>query len=92
MYSSLKSVLDRAVKQASEGKGKERHATDEPFENQPMPTVARWQQSSDGPIFQAVKKLVESKRLTKKASRIEELLGAIVYVAMAVIQEERSSK
>jgi hypothetical protein len=92
MYSSLKSVLERAIKQASEGKGKERHATDELFENQPGPTIAKWQGSPDGPVFQAIKKLVESKRLTKKSSRIEEMLGAIVYVAIAVIQEERSSK
>jgi hypothetical protein len=82
-YDSLADVLRRAFEQASGGKGKERHATDLPFDQQPMQTLA----SLYGPGFllgQAAKKSQESQRLPAGRD-VAELLGAINYLAGAVI-------
>ena len=82
-YQSLKSVFDEAMKQASEGKGKERHADDcSPFEKQTICWIER--QGLDFARGQAVKKIVESMRLEPRAA-IEELLGAMNYIAACVI-------
>lgn len=82
-YYSLAAVLQRAFKQASEGKGKERHANQLPFDQQPMQTIAR----AHGVGFltgQASKKAEESHGLPHDM-QIAELLGAINYLAGAVI-------
>lgn len=83
-YSSLQKVLDAALSQAKDGKGKERHATiGELFENQPICEIGR----RVGPGYQlgqAVKKIYESQRLPKEEA-VAELLGAINYLAAAVI-------
>lgn len=83
-YESLKNVLDRAFEQASHGKGKERHAeADEPFERQIICEVTR-RAGLGYPLGQAVKKVYESQRLGGDRG-IAELLGAINYIAAAVI-------
>lgn len=83
-YYSLAAVFERAFKQASEGKGKERHAGDGiPFDQQPMQTIAR----AHGVGFltgQASKKAEEAHGLPHSA-KIAELLGAMVYLAGAVV-------
>lgn len=80
-YKVLKDVLDKALKQASEGKGKERHATDNPFQDQPICVIT--QQVGQGyPLGQAIKKLIESQRLPQDMARAE-MLGAINYIAAA---------
>ncbi len=82
-YYSLAAVLQRAFKQASEGKGKERHANALPFDQQPMQTIA----AAHGVGFltgQASKKAEESHGLPHNM-QIAELLGAINYLAGAVI-------
>jgi hypothetical protein len=82
-YRSLHGVLQEALEQASEGKGKERHATDgEAFENQPICEIAR--RLDGGPLYQAVKKIYESKRLPGEAG-VRELLGAINYIGAEII-------
>jgi DNA repair ATPase RecN len=82
-YESLREILAEALKQASEGKGKERHAMDgEPFEKQPICEIAR--RLGGGDLFQAVKKIYESVRLPKEAA-VRELLGAINYIAAEII-------
>ena len=89
-YSSLKKVLDEALLQASEGKGKERHASDgEAFEDQPICEIAR--RLDGGPLYQVVKKVYESVRLPGEAG-VRELLGAINYIAAEIIlRRERSN-
>lgn len=86
-YKSLKEVLDRALDQAANGKGKERHANNDAFEDQVMCYLAS-QLGPAGPIFQACKKAIEANRLPHPAS-VNELLGAINYLAGAVIEIER---
>lgn len=86
-YESLRDVLDRAFAQAASGKGHERHAVDKPFDQQPMQELI----SLYGVGFalgQAAKKAQESQRLPAGRD-VAELLGAINYLAGAVIALER---
>lgn len=83
LYKSLSDILDEALLQASEGKGKERHASEgEAFEDQPICEIAR--RLGGGDLFQAVKKIYESVRLPGEAG-VRELLGAINYIAAEII-------
>jgi hypothetical protein len=84
-YHALWLVLDEAYKQASEGKGKERHSQGEPFEEQPMQAISKLVGSSAGMEFQAIKKIQESTRMAETDRRIHELLGAINYIAGTII-------
>lgn len=89
-YAELKRVLHYAVLQASDGKGKERHACGEPFERQKICRIAR----SVGlgfPLGQALKKAEEAERLEPGAA-MRELLGAINYLAAAYLVIEERSK
>ena len=84
-YKRLRVVLDRAYDQASRGKGRERHANGEPFEDQLIVKLGQFLgHSTDGNVFQACKKAIESKRLPRDRA-VAELLGAINYLAGAVI-------
>lgn len=89
-YQSLANVLQRAYDQAAHGKGKERHAQNLPFTQQPMQSISRLLGSHDGLLYQAVKKIQESQRLDPDAA-IRELLGAINYIAGAVIYREMTT-
>lgn len=85
-YESLALVLSRAFAQAASGKGKERHAQGEPFTEQVMQQGA--QRFGVGSLlFQAFKKSEESQRLPHDRA-VAELLGAINYLAGAVIAME----
>lgn len=89
-YDGLARVFARAFNQASNGKGMERHGgAGVPFENQPMTVINAMLGSTDGFIYQAIKKSVESKRLPSQRA-VAELLGAINYLAGAVLALERS--
>ena len=82
-YISLRYVLELAVDQAANGKGKERHANGEPFDQQKICKISR----AVGVGFalgQALKKAEESVRLDKDAG-LREILGAINYLAAAYI-------
>ena len=86
-YASLSNVLRRAYDQASSGKGQERHGQDLQFTKQPMQLI----QDLCGEGFalgQAMKKMQESQRLPHDAA-IRELLGAINYIAGAIIHKEK---
>jgi len=85
-YESLAKELSEAYTQASNGKGKERHADGSSFEQQKICVISRWVSGSPaaGPLFQAVKKAVESARLSPEAA-LREIDGAIVYLAAAKI-------
>lgn len=86
-YESLAAVLQRALDQAQCGKGSERHATGLPFDQQPMQLISKLVGSADGLVYQAIKKAQESQRLPEGRD-IAELLGAINYLAGAVIYKE----
>jgi DNA repair ATPase RecN len=88
-YESLSEVLDAAYKQASAGKGKERHAGNGlSFLDQPMQTISKTLNTSDGLAFQAIKKVTEAKSMETFAQKERELLGAIVYTAGIIIYEK----
>ena len=86
-YESLADVLQRALDQAQCGKGAERHATGLPFDQQPMQSISKLVGSADGLVYQAIKKAQESQRLPEGRD-IAELLGAINYLAGAIIYKE----
>lgn len=88
-YSSLQKVLEAAQAQAESGKGHERHASDEAFEDQPIQWIEKHFKSFQ--LGQAVKKMHESQRLDKDAA-IKELLGAINYLAARVIYLEGGAR
>jgi hypothetical protein len=91
-YGRLRGVFEAAIDQASNGKGKERHANDdEPFEDQQIVEIAKRLSGNiaAGPLQQVVKKVYESGRLTKE-NAIKELLGAQNYLAAAIIVYEDS--
>lgn len=86
-YLKLANVLDMAYNQAANGKGKERHASDkEAFEDQPICEITR-RVGMGYPLGQSMKKTQESLRFEEPQRRIAELLGAINYLAAAVIIE-----
>jgi hypothetical protein len=83
-YESLVQVYQDAVIQASKGKGRERHAVEgEAYEDQIICEVAR-RVGLGYPLGQAVKKIYESQRIGGERG-VAELLGALNYVAAAVI-------
>lgn len=83
-YESLAGVLRSAYLQAAAGKGAERHASGEPFHDQPICAINRLHGSIDGALFQAAKKAHEARRLPTNAA-LRELYGAINYLAAAAI-------
>ena len=87
-YDRLSGILQRAYNQAAIGKGAERHANELPFDQQPMQKVI----SLYGIGFalgQAAKKMQEAQRMDTDPA-INELLGAINYIAGAIIALEDS--
>ena len=82
-YESLGHVLQMAVDQAANGKGKERHACGEPFDQQKICRISRFLGVGFA-LGQAEKKIEESVRLDGEAGQAE-LLGAINYVAAGLI-------
>ncbi len=88
-YECLANVLQMAYNQAAVGKGVERHAAvGEPFADQVM-QVGAAKFGTGALLFQAFKKSEESQRLPHDRA-VNELLGAIVYLAGAVIALEKA--
>ena len=81
-YKRLEDVLKSALEQASSGKGLERHADNQSYEEQPIMWIEKYFKSYQ--LGQAVKKMHESQRLSKDMA-IEELKGAINYIAARII-------
>lgn len=86
-YESLAAVLIRAHAQAAEGKGAQRHAQGQPFDQQPMQQLIRLYGVGFA-LGQAAKKAQEAQRLPTVERQVAELLGAINYLAGAVIALE----
>jgi hypothetical protein len=83
-YLLLWNTLRDAWEQAANGKGKERHQkADEPFEDQPICAFAR-RVGLGYPLGQAMKKIDEASRMESELA-VREILGAINYLAAAVI-------
>lgn len=89
-YTSLFDVLDRALSQAVTGKGAERHGNGLPFEEQPMQTICTMLGTNHFALGQAIKKIVESSKMDKDKA-VHELLGAINYVAGAIVWLENNN-
>lgn len=81
-----------ALEQAAYGKGRERHANDLPFVEQPILTMARMLDSDAGLAQQVIKKTIEARTLPTKAARISELRGTLVYAAAMILFEEMYGK
>jgi hypothetical protein len=82
-YDLLQSVLMDAYEQAASGKGADRHGFGLNFEDQDMIEVTN-RVGLGFPLGQAIKKLSEGKRLDRAKAK-KEFLGAIVYIAGAII-------
>ena len=85
-FHALRDVFIQAEAHART-KGNERHALtpDQPFVKQPICELTR-QLGLGFPLGQAVKKVLESQQLERYPARAKaELLGAINYIAAAVI-------
>jgi len=85
-YDTLALELQFALDQAKSGKGKERHADDEPFENQKICVITRWVKNSIAAplLYQVIKKAAESARMEPEHA-LHELDGVINYAAAAKI-------
>lgn len=86
-YEGLAGVLQDALEQAAFGKGKERHANDKPFDEQPIAEISRMV-GLGFPLGQAAKKGQEAVGMASRGQREaarNELLGAIVYLSAAVM-------
>jgi hypothetical protein len=82
-YYDLFIVLQKALYQAQDGKGAERHGNGLSFTEQPALTITR-AVGLGFPLGQAMKKIQESQRMDPDAAK-RELLGAINYLAAAVL-------
>ena len=90
-YEPLANVLQRAYDQAAMGKGVERHGQGQPFVQQPMQHLIALHGCGFA-IGQSAKKAGEAQRMLTRsgdvAPAVRELLGAIVYLAGAVVALE----
>lgn len=101
-FESLFNILKEAHDQAAFGKGKERHGQGLPYAAQPMQTISFMLRGSQGLLWQAMKKIQEANgklddaRVSGDREEIgnakrfarRELLGAINYLAGALIYED----
>jgi hypothetical protein len=86
-YEKLAEVLQEALDQAQSGKGKERHANNEPFEEQQICQGAR-KHGLGAMSYQVEKKINEARRLFDLFGPEEakpDILGAINYAAAMLI-------
>ncbi len=93
-YLSLQKALNAALDQAINGKGRERHGSDLSFDEQPMLAISRVV-GIGFPLGQVCKKVQEAARLVARDEPDRaraELLGAINYLAGAVVLLEEMSK
>lgn len=83
-YESLHRILMLALDQAQNGKGMERHADGNRFENQPICVIGRRKGYgfTEGQVW---KKILEVDNLPTVEAKIREMLSIIVYAAADVI-------
>jgi hypothetical protein len=93
-YTTLRTILDAAFNHAATGKGKERHARDLPFDDQPIMQTTRLV-GPGFPLGQAIKKAGEAAGMIERgelSAAEAECLGAINYLAGAVAWMREQSK
>jgi len=91
-YEPLANVLQEALDQSQLGKGRERHANDKPFLEQPIMTEGR-NLGPAGLAFQARKKIREALNCPDDERAIRDLLGAVNYTAaMVLLRREGQEK
>lgn len=86
-YEDLQRVLQLAFDQSANGKGKERHANDLPFNEQPIMQIGRMV-GVGGHTYQICKKAQEATGMVNRGAleaAKAEMLGAIVYAAAAYL-------
>lgn len=86
-YEALFDELVEALKQSQDGKGKERHANDLPFAEQPLMRLSRMC-GPGGPAQQVMKKTQEALGMHGRGETdraIAELHGAIIYAAATIL-------
>lgn len=88
-YDLLKNVMEKAFEQAAKGKGKERHADNKDFVDQPIFWIENNFKSFQ--LGQAVKKIHESQRLPTVYA-VKELYGAIVFLAARIMYLEQEDR
>lgn len=88
-YEQLAAVLLRAYDQAARGKGKERHANDLPFHEQPIQVISDLLNNPGGLSYQAIKKIQEGMNMPQRDRKVKELLGAIVYLSALIMWVEK---
>lgn len=89
-YESLARILQKAYDQSAKGKGKERHAKDKPFDQQPIMEIARMV-GVGGHSYQMCKKAQEATGMVDREhydAAIAEFRGVIVYAAAAILLVE----
>ena len=89
-YESLRRALDEAYEQAAYGKGAERHGNGQRFDQQPMQHLI-FDHGLGFATGQAAKKASEALGMDHSAAR-RELLGAIVYLAGAIVWMDRQGE
>lgn len=93
-YDDLFNVLALAYDQAARGKGKERHANDKPFNQQPLMQLA--DKFGTGFLLGQASKKLEECTVLPYGQDVKEILGAIVYSCAAVmhleLEAERNSR
>ncbi len=75
-------LLD-ALRQSAVGKGKERHANDLPWIEQPILAIQRRLGHDGFGLGQAAKKVIEASRFRRAEQQRHEVLGTLVYLASA---------
>ena len=86
-YETLHEVLMQAYSQAARGKGAIRHniSRTTPYERQRMQLISELIDSPKGMEYQACKKITEGMNLPTHTAQVNELLGAINYLAGIII-------
>lgn len=93
-YESVAEVLQKALNQTQSGKGKDRHANDEAFENQKIMQGARTC-GLGGPSFQVSKKITEAQRQAEEGDyqgAYANIEGAIIYAVAQYLRTEELEK
>lgn len=93
-YECVAKVLQRALDQTQSGKGKERHATAEPFEDQKIMHGARFCGLASM-SFQVFKKITEAQRQAEGGDytgAYVNIEGAIIYAVAQFIRTEEMEK
>lgn len=93
-YHELARILSDAFNQAASGKGKERHANDKPWHEQPIITIGSYT-GPGGTVFQAIKKIREALDMSGRgehSAAVREIHGAIVYAAATAYLIEARGK